>query len=44
MHQHLGLVVNMSNGSLDVDVMLLYVSPALLLFPAWYRKRGSRRK
>ena len=31
-----------SNDSLDVDVMLLYVSPALLLFPVWYRKRRSR--
>src|SRR2546429_3207436 len=28
----------------DVNAMLLCVSPALLLFPAWYRKRRSRRK
>jgi hypothetical protein len=31
-------------GSVDVNTMLLCVSPALLLFPAWYRKRRSRRK
>lgn len=36
---------HMSNvGSFDVNAMLLYVSPALLLFPAWYRKRRSSRR
>ena len=32
-----------ATGGFDLNEMLLCMSPALLLFPAWYRKRRSRR-
>lgn len=33
-----------NSESIGVNEMLFYVSPALLLLPAWYRKHRSRRK
>jgi len=33
-----------ATGGFEVNEMLLWVCPALLLFPVWYRKRRSRRE